>query len=70
MITSKDIRETMDKKNIKVMDICHDTGIDSHAMYDIYNNKRKIENMGFEKAMRIIKYIYTPKEILETILLK
>ena len=69
MITSEDLKKKMTEVNISSYRLSQDTGIAYSNIHDILNNKKNkdIEKMSFKNIIKILKYLYSRKEIIDII---
>ena len=67
MITGKDLKKKIEETNISLYRLSKDTGIAYSNIFDIVNGKKKLENVSFRNIIKILKYLYTRKEIIDII---
>lgn len=67
MLTNKIIKDKINKTKISIYRLSKDTGVAYSNVYDIVHGKKEIEQMSFKNIMKILKYLFSRKEIIDII---
>lgn len=63
----KIIKDKIKETNISIYRLSKDTGVAYSNVYDIIHSKKKVEQMSFKNIMKILKYLFSRKEIIDII---
>ena len=59
------LKTTLEESNITMYQLSKDTGVAYSNIYDVVMGKKKFENMGLRNSAKILKFLYTRKDIID-----